>query len=265
MNIFLLDSSKCYLHENIMKEGIKIFLAIMSMCLSSATYANYLDDWPDEALCSWLERSSPPEHIVDEALKRALDCVPNLLIKTAEIDSKIKMYDVVFSQSVLDSLLSKGIGKTDFDFSIYKIEKSHEKFQCFFRLRRVVYENINEGEIEDWNIADGYLLIEKGEVNIDANQSRWKMGGLSYDRSYLEDEVNLRLTIDGHLVGKMAYFNLHIDTGEAPRIPLYIEIRKHKKSIPLKYKNPKIESAEIWIDVEEWAGGVLYLSNCKTQ
>ena len=249
--------------KNIMKRGIKILAAILSMYLSGISYADYLDDWPDEALCSWMEQESPPEYMVNEALKRGLECVPKSLIKTTEIESKIKIYDVVFSQSVLDTLLSKGIGKTDFDFSVYKIVKSHEKLQCFFRLRRVVYENIDEGEIEDWNIADGYLLIEKGEVHIDGNQSRWKMGGLSADPSYLEDEVNLRLTKDGHLVGKMAYFNLHIDTGEAPRIPLYIEIKKHKRSIPLNYINPKKESAELWIDVEEWAGGILLLSNCK--
>ena len=254
--------------KNIMKRGIKILAAILSMHLSSVSYADYLDDWPDEALCSWMDQTSPPEYIVDEALKRGLECVPKSLIKATEIESKIKIYDVDFSQSVLDNLLSKGIGKTDFDFSVYKIVKSHEKLQCFFRLRRVVYENIDEGEIEDWNIADGYLLIEKGEVNIDANQSRWKMGGLSADPSYLEDEVNLRLTKDGYFVGKMAYFTHHIDTGEVPRSPLYIEIKKHKRSIPLNYINPKVdgkwkESAELWIDVEEWAGGVLLLSNCK--
>ena len=246
-----------------MKRVITILTTFLSIGLSGISYAGYLDDWPDEALCSWMEQESPPEYIVDEALKRGLECVPKSLIKATENESKIMIYDVVFSQSVLDNLLSKGIGKTDFDFSIYKIVKSHEKLQCFFRLRRVVYENIDEGEIEDWNIADGYLLIEKGEVNIDANQSRWKMGGLSADPSYLEDEVNLRLTKDGYFVGKMAYFTHHIDTGEVPRSPLYIEIKKHKRSIPLNYKNPKKESAELWIDVEEWAGGVLLLSNCK--
>ena len=158
---------------------------------------------------------------------------------------------------------SKGIGKTDFDFSIYKIAKSHEKLQCFFRLRRVVYENKDEGEIENWNIADGYLLIEKGVVNIDGNRSRWRMGGLSYDPSYLEDEVNLRLTKDGYFVGKMAYFTHHINTGEVPRSPLYIELKKHKKSKTLNYKSFEKESAELWIDVEEWAGGVMFVSNCK--
>ena len=248
-----------------MKRVITILTTFLSIGLSGISYAGYLDDWPDEALCSWMEQASPPEHIIDEALKRELACVPKSLIKASEIESKIKIYDVVFSQSILDSLLSKSIGKTDFDFSIYKIAKSHKKLQCFFRLRRVVYENNDQGEIEDWSIADGYLFIEKGELNIDGNRSRWRMGGLSSDPSYLEDEVNLRLTKDGYFVGKMAYFTHHIDTGEVPRSPLYIVIKKHKRSIPLNYKNPKKESAELWIDVEEWAGGVLFLSNCKIE
>ena len=245
------------------KRGIKILAAILSMYLSSVSYADYLDDWPNDSICSWMEQVSPPEYIVDEALKRGLECVPKSLIKATEIESKIKIYDVVFSQSILDSLLSKSIGKTDFDFSIYKIAKSHKKLQCFFRLRRVVYENNDQGEIEDWSIADGYLFIEKGELNIDGNRSRWRMGGLSSDPSYLEDEVNLRLTKDGYFVGKMAYFTHHIDTGEVPKSPLYIEFKKHKKSKPLNYKSSEIESAELWIDVEEWAGGVLFLSNCR--
>ena len=91
------------------------------------------------------------------------------------------------------------------------------------------------------------------------------MGGLSADPSYLEDEVNLRLTKDGYFVGMMAYFTHHIDTGEVPRSPLYIELKKHNKSKPLNYKSSEKESAELWIDVEEWAGGVLFLSNCKIE
>ena len=47
------------------KRGIKILAAILSMYLSSVSYADYLDDWPDEALCSWMEQESPPEYIVD--------------------------------------------------------------------------------------------------------------------------------------------------------------------------------------------------------
>ncbi|MCH2390609.1 MAG: hypothetical protein MK234_08000, partial [Nitrospinales bacterium] len=96
-----------------MKRSIKIILTtFLSIGLAGISYAGYLDDWPDDAICSWMEQASPPEYIVDEALKRELECVPKSLIKATEIESKIKIYDVDFSQSVLDNLLSKGIGKT---------------------------------------------------------------------------------------------------------------------------------------------------------
>ena len=240
-----------------------ILITLLSIILSGVSYANYLDDWPDDAICNWMEQSSPPQHILDEAIKRGLECVPKSLIKASKNKSKIKIYDVAFSQSVLDSILSKDIGKTDFDFSIYKITNSHEKLQCFFRIRRVVYENIPEGEIEDWNIAEGYLEIDSGKVSIDINRSRWKMKGLSADQSYLENEVNLMLTEDGFLVGKMAYFSHHIDTGEVPRIPLYIELKKHKRSTPINIHNIENMTAKLYIDVEDWAGGVIYIRNCK--
>jgi len=249
--------------QYLMKRSIIILTTFLSIGLAGISYAGYLDDWPDDAICSWMEQASPPEYIVDEAIKRNLDCVPDSVTKTTKNESKIIIYDVVFSQTDLDDLLSQSMGKTDYDFSQYKLAKSHNKLQCFFRIRRVVYENKDEGEIEDWNIAEGYLVIDGGKVNIDVNRSRWRMSGLSDDPSYLENEVNLRLTEDGHLVGKMAYFTHHINTGEAPRSPFYVELIKHKKSKPLNYNSSKKESAELWIDVEEWAGGVLLLSNCK--
>ena len=55
--------------------------------------------------------------------------------------------------------------------------------------RRVVYENNPEGEIEDWNMAQGSLIINGSKVTLDG---RWKTGGLSNDPKYMKDEVNLR-------------------------------------------------------------------------
>jgi hypothetical protein len=86
------------------------------------------------------------------------------------------------------------------------------------------------------------------------------MGGLSKDSSYLKHEVNLRLTKAGHLVGKMAYFNLNLEEGEVPKNPLYIELKPHNRSQPLNINNPK--KAEFWTDVEDWAGGVWRLRRC---
>jgi len=47
-----------------------------------------------------------------------------------------------------------------------------------------------------------------------AEGSFWRLGGLSTDPSYLQDEVNIKLTEDGHLVGKMAYFTHGVKQGE---------------------------------------------------
>tara|TARA_B000000475_G_scaffold226677_1_gene191015 strand:- start:127 stop:1248 length:1122 start_codon:yes stop_codon:yes gene_type:complete len=88
------------------------------------------------------------------------------------------------------------------------------------------------------------------------------MGGLSSDPSYLEDEVNLKLTENGHLVGKMAYFLLSVNDGEVPMNPLYVVLNEHKRSTPI---NPTLKntSFEQFINVEDWAGGVLFVSGCK--
>jgi hypothetical protein len=59
----------------------------------------------------------------------------------------------------------------------------------------------------------------------------------------------------------MAYFHLSINNGEAPRKPLFIELKKHQNSKPLNYKIRA--AAEYWIDVEDWAGGIMYVFNCK--
>ena len=107
-------------------------------------------------------------------------------------------------------------------------------------------------------MAYGSLIINGSEVTLDGS---WRMGGLSNDPKYMKDEVNLRLTSDGHIVVKMAYFHLSINNGEAPRKPLFIELKKHQNSKPLNYKIRA--AAEYWIDVEDWAGGIMYVFNCK--
>jgi len=182
-------------------------------------------------------------------------------IDSNDDDAKIMIYDADFSQPALDNLLSTDVEKTDFDFSKYKIANNHRNLECRFSINKVSYKDSVEGEIES-SRAEGYLEIDSGKVNINAN-SRWKTRGLSEDPSYLEDEVNLRLTEDGYLVGKMAYFDRYTDPGEPPVKPLYVELIKHKKSKPLDYNNPKKESAQLWIEVNDWSDGVLFLNDCK--
>ena len=208
-----------------------------------------------------MEQASPPEHIVDEAIKRNLDCIPESIASKLqeEISPTIMIYDADFSQSALDNLLSTDVEKTDFDFSKYKIANNHRNLECRFSINKVSYKDSVEGEIES-SRAEGYLEIDSGKVNINAN-SRWKRGGLSTDPKYLRDEVNLRLTEDGYLVGKMAYFEW-VGAGEPPKLPIYPRLLKHKKSRPLNYKNAIKESAKFWLEKTlDWSDAILYL-NC---
>ena len=177
-------------------------------------------------------------------------------------NSEIKIYEVSFAPEVLDELLNLVVSKTDFDFSEYKLTKNEDDFQCRFRMSRIVYENIKEGKEEPWSIAEGNINIRGSNVEF-GNNAKWRMGGLSSDPSYLIDQVNLRLTSDGHFVGKMAYFNLHVDNGEVPINPMYPILTKHKRSTPINLNNLTNTSAKLFIDVEDWAGGVMYVRNCK--
>tara|TARA_B100000795_G_scaffold122068_1_gene90840 strand:- start:1575 stop:1955 length:381 start_codon:yes stop_codon:yes gene_type:complete len=122
----------------------------------------------------------------------------------------------------------------------------------------VGYENSEEGQLENWDMARGRMLLTNGGVKIEGN---WRMGGLSTDPSYLKNEVNLKLTKTGHLVGEMAFFLLNVQQGDTPREPLYIELKPHTRSKPLNITNPK--AAELWTDVEDWAGAVWQLTGCK--
>ena len=182
--------------------------------------------------------------------------------KSGSDNSEIKIYEVSFSPEILDDLLNLVVSKIEFDFSKYKLTKNEDDFQCRFRISRIVYENIKEGKEEPWNIAEGGIIIKGSDVEFGSN-SRWRMGGLSSDPSYLRDEVNIKLTDDGHLVGKMAYFNLNTNDGEVPINPMYPILTEHNRSTPINLTNINNSSAKLFIDVEDWAGGVMYIRNCE--
>ena len=250
----------------------KKLLVFLFLFTANVAGASYLDDWPDDALCGWMQQPSPPEHIVQEVKKRGILCTdgiasidPNASSDQSSDNSGIEIYDIVFSEDVLEELIQIAPQESAADFTKsfkqYQLANLQSQLICGFRLRRVVYENNPKGEIEDWNMAQGSLIINGSKVTLDG---KWKTGGLSNDPKYLKDEVNLRLTKDGHIVGKMAYFHLFVSNGEAAEKPLFIELKKHQKSKTLNYKSfDSYPAAEIWIDVEDWAGGIMTLFNCK--
>ena len=182
-------------------------------------------------------------------------------IKSHSADLDATNHEVVFSPGILEELLNRVVSKLDYDFSKHKLANNVKDFSCTFKIERVFYGDSELGVLEGWNLAEGDITIRKSDVKFSVSSS-WNMRGLSSDPSYLKDEVNIKLTKDGHFVGRMAYFNRLVKQGEVPSEPLYVILTKHKRSKPINLKNIR-NSAELWIDVEDWSGGVMFVSNCK--
>lgn len=241
----------------------KIYLLLVLILISSQSYSSTCPDG-----------SEPIRSVSDDGSYYAFNCNTDNLdkennkntssnkTKNKNKDSEIKIYEVSFSPGVLDELLNLVISKTDFDFSQYKLTNNKNDFQCRFSMTRIVYEKIKEGQEEGWNIAEGNIIIKGSNVEF-GQQARWKMGGLSSDPSYLKDQVNIKLSNRGHLVGKMAYFNLKTNNGEVPTNPLYPILTEHKRSTPFNLNNITNTAAKFYIDVEDWAGAVMYVNGCK--
>ena len=48
---------------------LKKLLVFLLLFTTNVVSASYLDDWPDDALCGWMQQSSPPEYIAEEVKK----------------------------------------------------------------------------------------------------------------------------------------------------------------------------------------------------
>ncbi|SVC81999.1 uncharacterized protein METZ01_LOCUS334853, partial [marine metagenome] len=52
----------------------RFLLLLLVIGLTSVSSADYLDDWPDDALCGWMENPSPPTYMVEEVKTRGISC-----------------------------------------------------------------------------------------------------------------------------------------------------------------------------------------------
>ena len=256
-----------------------LLTSLFAIAFIGMTFAGPYDDWPDDSICGWLEQKPTHAGYLGEAKKRGLTCEggkavkgsiktittknnSTTKIKVSTANSDITIYEVVFSSAVLKELLDRVISKTDYDFSKHKLTNNVKDIQCRFTINRVVYEYSELGVPEHWDMAKGTINVKGSDVEF-GEGSYWKMGGLSTDPSYLRDEVNIKLTEDGHFVGKMAYFSHTVKQGEVPREPLYPTLTKHKRSTPMDLENIEDVYASLWIDVEDWAGGIMRISRCE--
>ena len=212
-----------------MKLNRILLTALLTTGFIGTTFAGPYDDWPDDSICGWLEQKPTHAGYLGEAKKRGLTCEGGKAVKgsvktttttkststtkskASTANSDITIYEVVFSPAVLKELLDMVISKTDYDFSKHKLTNNVKDIQCRFTINRVVYDNSELGVPEYWDMAKGTINVKGSDVEF-GEGSYWKMGGLSTDKSYLKDEVNIKLTEDGHFVGKMAYFTHTVKT-----------------------------------------------------
>ena len=69
----------------------KLFLLLLLVIgLTSNSSADYLDDWPDDALCGWMENPSPPTYMVEEVKTRGISCSWGVVINNLpDLDSDL--------------------------------------------------------------------------------------------------------------------------------------------------------------------------------
>ena len=166
------------------------------------------------------------------------------LAKSEEIMS----FDVSISGSSLENLKRLPF---EFDFTRYEIWTDLPEHRCAFKLERRGIEN---QRIE--LMASGRLRIENGTVSFRRN--KWNTGGMA-NKSFLQDEGNLKILMNGAPVGKIPYFHLFTNQGEVARPPEYVELTKERIQ-----GNDGSPEGTFSFYVDDWQEGLFTIKNCQS-
>ena len=174
----------------------------------------------------------------------------NATSKTGKLtkSQEIKSFDVSISGSALKNLKRLPF---EFDFTKHEIWADLPTQRCAFKLERRGIEN---QRIE--LMASGRLRIEKGTVSFRRN--KWNTGGMA-NKSFLQDEGNIKLLRGGTPVGKIPYFHLFVNQGEVARPPKYVELTKKRE----KGEAGSPEGTFSFY-VDDWQEGLFTIKNCRS-
>ena len=165
------------------------------------------------------------------------------LTKSEEIMS----FDVAISGSTLENLKRLPF---EFDFSKHEIWTEMPAVGCAFEIQR---RPIEDRRLE--TMASGRLKIENGIIEFRRNS--WRTGGMA-EPSFLKDEGNLRVLLDGSPIGKMPYFHLFINQGEVALPPEYVELTKERE------QGDKGSPEGVFsFYVDDWQEGLLKIRRCR--
>jgi len=101
-----------------------LILLFISLGLSAISYAGPYDDWPDDAVCMWLDMKPTHAGYLGEAKKRGISCEGGVAIKTSKATAEsttttkektqIEWVDGLYAKSITDefNVLSKDFSKS---------------------------------------------------------------------------------------------------------------------------------------------------------
>ena len=131
--------------------------------LSIYSYAGFLDDWTDDQICGWMASSTPPEYMVEEAVKRNLDCAPESAKKKAQEDTELQI--MIYDISLLkDEITSDMISCEDGNIAIEKDCFYTGLITSYYQTNKIKSEQrYKNGKLED----KSNTWYENGQIKVD--------------------------------------------------------------------------------------------------
>lgn len=126
------------------------------------------------------------------------------------LDVGIKQFDVEVSDSMRE--LAVSTGPTAYDFSNHELLTMKTGVNCLYRIAKF-------GKDYAYVANVGILNVDKGG-RVSFKENQWGTGGMS-DPKYLRNEANLRVDIQGRLLGKIPIFHQNIKKGQGAEPPVY--------------------------------------------
>ena len=147
----------------------KLFLLVLlSFGLSAISYAGPYDDWPDDAVCMWLEQKPTHAGYLGEAKKRGISCEGGVAVKT-KTTSKLASPAKATADPIISSPLFDG--RYSFTISRYNENDGHQdQGNGYIEINNGIMTVAKEGRTLGTGSIDLYDSFE-GQIDKDGNIS----------------------------------------------------------------------------------------------
>ena len=192
----------------------KLFLLVLlSFGLSAISYAGPYDDWPDDAVCMWLEQKPTHAGYLGEAKKRGISCEGGVAVKT-KTTSKLASPAKATADPIISSPLFDG--RYSFTISRYNENEGSKRLgNGYIEINNGIVTVAKEGRTLDTGSIDLYDSFA-GQINKKGNiMSSLKISVLTGVESPPLFLVDLNGSIDSPLQGEWDhYFDVILKLGK---------------------------------------------------